>query len=319
MSLERSRTTLRRVVVLVIAFTIFATGAAAQTVGYPLTVTDDTGAELTLEAKPRRIVSLTMFSDEVLVDLVDHSRLIAVTNLSEDPAISNIVDGITDIPNRITFNVEVVVGLRPDLVIVANWSEADKVTQLRRAGVPVFLAATGLTVPDIRRKILTVATLVGESAAGRAMVAEMDRRLAAVREKVRTVPESRRRQVVDYAVWGTAQGAGSSWDEIIRHAGAVNAVGTLTADEWGQVPLSKEKLVELDPDILILPGWVYGDPEGAAAFYKQTINDPALGTLKAVKNEQVYQMPEGLKATTSQYIAEAVEYLAQLTYPELFD
>ena len=43
--------------------------------GYPLTVIDDSGAELTFEAPPQRIVSLTVFTDDVLVDIIDHDRI----------------------------------------------------------------------------------------------------------------------------------------------------------------------------------------------------------------------------------------------------
>ena len=124
--------------------------------------------------------------------------------------------------------------------------------------------------------------------------------------------------MMDYATWGSAQGAGSSWDEVIRRAGLINAVGEFAADEWGQVPLSKEKILELDPDLFVLPGWVYGDPGGAGAFYRQTVEDPALRGLLAVREGRVYQMPEGLKAATSQYIVDTVEHLARLAYPQVF-
>jgi iron complex transport system substrate-binding protein len=285
---------------------------------YPLEVEDDTGKKVRLERKPERIISLTSFTDDVLVDLVDHRRLIGVTNFSQDPAISNVVDKIADIPNRLTSNVEVILSLQPDLIFVANWSEADKVAQLLDAGVPVYLIATGLSVVVIQEKIRTIGLLVDAGQRAEAMIEQMDRRLAEVRRVVSSIPEEQRLTVMDYATWGSAQGTGSSWDEIIRRAGLINAVGEFSADEWGQVPVSKEKVLELDPDLLILPGWVYGDPGGADAFYRQTVEDPALKGLSALREGRVYQMSEGLKAATSQYIVEAVEHLARLAYPQAF-
>jgi iron complex transport system substrate-binding protein len=150
------------------------------------------------------------------------------------------------------------------------------------------------------------------------MIERMDRRLTAVREAVSSIPEDRRLTVMDYAVWGSAQGAGSSWDEVVRRAGLTNAVGELASDEYGQVPLSKEKILELDPDLLILPGWDYGDPGGADAFYGQIMEDPSLQGLSAVREGRVYRMPEGLKAATSHYIVDAIEFLARLAYPQAF-
>jgi iron complex transport system substrate-binding protein len=289
------------------------------TVSYPLEVADDTGKIVRLERKPRRIISLTSFTDDILVDLVDHRRLIGVTNFAENPAISNVADRIGDIPNRLTANVEVILSLRPDLLFVANWSEAGKVTQLRDAGVPVYLIATGLSVAAIQGKIKTIGLLVDAEQEAEAMIEEMDRRLAEVRRAVSSIPEMQRLTVMDYATWGSAQGTGSTWDEVIRRAGLVNAVGEFAADEWGQVPLSKEKILELDPDLLILPGWDYGDSGGADAFFRQTMEDPALRGLSAMREGRVAQMPEGLKAAASQYIVDAVEYLARLAYPRVFD
>ena len=285
---------------------------------YPIQVADDTGKTVRLERRPERIISLTSFTDDILLDLVDHRRLIGVTSFAEDPAISNVVDRIADIPNRLIANVEVILSLRPDLVFVADWTEAGKVTQIRAAGVPVYLIATGLSVPEIQGKIRTIGRLVDAVEQGQAMTEQMDRRLSEVRRLASSIPEDQRLTVMDYATWGSAQGVGSSWDEVIRRAGLINAVGGFSADEWGQVPLSKEKILELDPDLLILPGWEYGDDRGADAFYRQIVEDPALQGLSALREGRVYQMPAGLKSATSQYIVDAVEYLARLAYPQRF-
>ena len=68
----------------------------------------------------------------------------------------------------------------------------------------------------------------------------------------------------------------------------------------------------------MLPGWVYGNPRGADAFFAQVTGDPALRKLRAVRTGRVYQMPERLKSSTSQYIVDAVEWLARTAYPDLF-
>ena len=265
-----------------------------------------------------RIASLTLFTDEVLLELVDPSRLVAVTAFAADPAISNVAAKAVRVPRRLAMNVEVLVALKPDLLFAANWTEADKVRQLRDAGIPVYRMGTGLTVEGIKTKIARVGELVGEPVGAGRLLDAMDARLAAVERQLSKLPSGRRLSVVDYTVWGAAQGRGSSWDEIVRRAGLVNGVGGIAADEWGQVPLSKEKLLEIDPDILILPGWTYDDPGGAAAFFAKTTADPVLASLKAVRSGRAYRMPENLKTATSQYLVDAVEWLARTAYPELF-
>jgi iron complex transport system substrate-binding protein len=292
--------------------------APAGSVAYPLTVTDDGGSSVTIPSKPVRIVSITLFTDEILLELVDPSRLVAVTSFAADADVSNVSGKVAAIPNKLTLAVEPVLALKPDLVFVSSWSEADKVKQLRDAGLSVYLVGSGLTVAQIEEKIRAVARSVGEPERGDKVIAAMEARLADVRGRVGKVSVDKKLRVLDFAVWGSAQGKGSSWDEIVTAAGLVNAASSLQADQYGQVPLSKEKLVEIDPDILILPGWVYGDPKGAEAFFKQTVDDPALKDMKAIREKRAFQMPERLKSTVSQYIAEAVEYLAKVAYPELF-
>jgi iron complex transport system substrate-binding protein len=301
-----------------VAVALVALGAAAWAATYPLTVTDDGGTSVTVAAKPVRIASLTMFTDEVLLELVEPARLVAVTTFAADPAISNVTAKAESVPHKLAMNVEILVSLKPDLLFVANWTEAEKVKQLRDAGITVYLTRTGVTLDGIREKIARVGQLVGEPGKAAALLDGMDARLAAVEKRLAKVPADRRRSVVDYTVWGSAQGKGSSWDEIVRRAGLVNGVGNIAADDWGQVPLSKEKLLEIDPDILILPGWTYDNPKGAEAFFAKTTTDPVLKALKAVRDGRAYRMPESLKTATSQYLVDAVEWLARTVYPEQF-
>jgi iron complex transport system substrate-binding protein len=286
--------------------------------GYPLEARDDAGNRLVLPRRPQRIVSLTMFSDEVLLELVGPGRLAAVTSFAADPAVSNIAGRIAAIP-KLEFQAERILSLRPDLVIVANWSEAQAVSQLRAAGLPVYLSASAVSIEQIRGRIRDLARLIGEQQAGEELIARLDRRLAELERRLAAVPESRRLTVLDYSAWGAAMGRGSSWDEIVRRAGLRNAVGNLPVDGWGQVPLSKEKLIELDPDLLVLPGWVYGQEGGAEAFYTRVAADPALRNLKALRNRRLVRIPENLRATTSHYIVESIEFLARAAYPELWE
>jgi iron complex transport system substrate-binding protein len=292
--------------------------APGATAGYPLTVTDDAGSVVTLAAKPVRIASLTMFTDEVLLELVEPARLAAVTTFAADPAISNVVEKAKAVPQKLAMNVEILVAMKPDLLFVANWTEADKVKQLRDAGIPVYLTGTGVTVTQIEEKIARIGLLVGETAKAKKLTDAMNGRLAAVEKRLAAVTAAQRLSVVDYTVWGAAQGKGSSWDEIVRRAGLVNAVADIAADDWGQVPLSKENLLEIDPDLLILPGWTYDDPKGAEVFFAKTTTDPVLKALTAVKNGHAVMMPERLKTATSQYLVDAVEWLAKTAYPARF-
>ncbi len=294
-------------------------GFAQSTGAWPRTISDDMGATLKIAAKPQRIVSATLPTDEILLSLVARNRLAAVTGFAEDPAVSNVASQVLDVPVKLAqLNVEVVVSLKPDLVLVADWTDAASVKALRTAGLAVYQFKSPVTVKEIEDGIGRLGTAVGEEEAAKKLVQWMNGRLSAVAAKLAALPADKKLTVMDYNTWGTSMGAGSSWDEIVRLAGLKNAVANLTADQYGSVPLSKEKLLTLDPDILMVPSWVYGDPKGSDTFYTSIVADPALKSLKAVKQGRVHRMPENVKTATSQYIVFAVEDLARYAYPDLF-
>ncbi len=306
----------------VILLTLVATLVRVESVpaetSYPLTLKDDRGFPVTLTHKPMRIVSLTLPTDEILLSLVERRRIITVTSYAADPRVSNVASLAAGLPREPELNAEHVISLSPDLVLVANWSDSSGVSLLRSAGVPVFLTESGRTVEQIAEKIRRLALLTGDEEKGERIVADMQRRIAEVWKRVSPIPVSERKSILDYSVWGGAMGRGSTWDEVVRRAGLVNAVGSYTADQWGQVPLSREKILELDPDILALPGWVFGDPAAAEKFASEVLKDPALSQLKAVRKGNVLRIPGKFENTSSQYIAAAIEYLARAAYPGLF-
>lgn len=257
-------------------------------------------------------------TDEILIDLVGVERLVAVTTLAADPSISNVADRISAVPHRMALNVEQLVALSPDLLFVAEWSSADSVRQLRDAGIPVNTTAAPTDFAGIRETIRSIGRAVGEEGRAEALIAAMDGRLDAVVRAVAAVAPQRRLSVLDYSPGGTAFGRGSSWDEVVRSAGLVNAVASIESDAWGNVPLSQEKLISLDPDIVVLPGWAWGDPGGAESFHRGFVADPAFRGLRAVRDGRVMLADERHRLATSHHIVAAVEDLAAFAYPELF-
>ncbi|AFG38282.1 ABC transporter substrate-binding protein [Spirochaeta africana] len=281
-------------------------------------VTDDLGNTVHVPESPDSILSLSLFSDEVLQDILSPARFAAVHSLAVNPVYSNTAEKASQIDPVIEFNVEQIIDIYPDLVIAADWSEADKLDQLRQAGIPVYQVRTAVEPAGIRTAIRQLGELVGEPAAAAELIADFDRRKAALAEIVAAVPAEDRLQAMDYTTWGASAGTGTSWHTILELAGLDNAAAALKADDFGQVPLSKETLIELDPDILFLPGYVWGEPDGADAFYRQLRRDPAFADLQAIRNDRLYLFPERLKGTYSHYIIDAAEHAARTAYPQLF-
>ena len=67
-------------------------------------VTDDTGLTLQFSEKPKRIVSYSISTDEILLALVEPQRIIALSRMVDDPGVSSIVKEAKQIPNRVQGN-----------------------------------------------------------------------------------------------------------------------------------------------------------------------------------------------------------------------
>ncbi|MFY9268721.1 MAG: ABC transporter substrate-binding protein [Candidatus Manganitrophaceae bacterium] len=261
------------------------------------------------EKKPQRIVSLTLGSDEILLSLVDPKRIVAVTHLAVDPKVSHVAEASKAIPNRIQAGLEQVVALRPDRVITASYTPADVVNQLKEAGLPVERLEFFPSVDGIKQNIRAVGKAVGEEKRAEALVAEMERRLRQIAERV---AGSRRRTVLFYSPTGVVAGKGTTFDEIATLAGARNLAAV--AGIVGHQKISAERLIELDPEIILVSDWNPEEPD----FDRKVISDPALQSLSAVRNRRVVIVPEKNLSTVSQYIVNGVEEIARVIHPERF-
>lgn len=276
--------------------------------GFPLVLTDSSGTEVVIEKRPERIASVTLGTDEILLALVDKSRLVAVTQLSTDPAISNVAGQTDDIPVKIAnSNAEQIIGLQPDLVFVASYTTPEVVQQLRDAGLTVFVFSFVDSIEQMQENILTIGKVVGETEKAERLVADMDARLTAIAEKVAQVEE--RPTVLNYTPDGYTGGKGTSNDDIITRAGGRNLAAEAGIEGWQQISL--EKVVELNPDVILVSDWNPEDPE----FAKTLRNHAVLEQVTAVRENRVVAVPGKHLTTVAQYVVNGVEDVYRVLYP----
>jgi len=273
---------------------------------FNVTVTDGLGNEVTLNAKPMRIVSMTLATDEILLDLVGPERLAGITYLASDASLSNIADRpeLAQIPNVVQPNPgpEQIIAMEPDLVLVAAFTDAAVIEQLKQAGLPVFVMGFVSSVDSIKESILTIGELVGEPEKAQEMVDAMDARLDEITTAIGGV-EDEPPTVLYLSSDGWVAGAGTSLDDIIIRAGGVNAAADLV--DWNQV--SEEQIIQMNPDVVILSPFVTDE---------EFIDNPVFADLAAIQNGRVYVANDAHMSAASQYIVLGVEDMAQLLYPE---
>jgi iron complex transport system substrate-binding protein len=252
---------------------------------------------------PRRVASMNLTADEILVEILPAERLVAVTRLADEQGTSNIVGRVPASVARFPrADIERLVALAPDLVIVSEYTDADFLKLLERSGLRVYQMRGLDSMAGFRHAILDLGTAVGERASAERLLARYDATLGAVASRLRG---ARRPRVLYWANPHTA-GSGTAIGALIECAGGANAAAGLGLR--GIVPLDAERAFTADPDVVLVgTGW------GTA----QALRDhPLLSQMRAVKSGRVVELPTELLVALSHHAARACWTLAHELHPD---
>ena len=249
------------------------------------------------DALPKRIVSLNLCTDQILVDLVPRQRIAAVSHLAADPLVSAVAEKARGIPWT-RGEAEVVLSYAPDLVIAGEYTTPATVALLERLGLKVMKVPLASDIAGLRAVTYQIADAVGARDAADALLAEFDRRLRAV-----TVPHvPNMPTAVVYQVNGLAAGPGSLADSVLRAAGLRNLASELGLGPGGQLAL--EALVAKPPDLIILSGPV----DEYRAAIADNLRHPALAAI--MRAHASVTLPWRLWLCATPHLADAIERLA---------
>jgi iron complex transport system substrate-binding protein len=248
--------------------------------------------------KPRRIVSLNMCVDELVLRLAEPQNIASVTWLSRDPRNSNVAELAARIPVNHGL-AEEIIPLKPDLVIAGIYTARTAVAMLRRTGVPLSEVGVPTNLDDVRRQIRDVARLVGEPERGESVVGAMDQGLASLPPPSR----AKRPRAVVLNPNGVTVGKGTLVDEIMTRAGLTNVAAELAIDNYGQIPL--ETVVSSAVDVLILSAGRDGPP----ALATEILRHPVLSALS--DRTRLVVLPGRLWNCGGPAVVEAIERLMQ--------
>ena len=281
------------------------------------TVTDIEGTVVDFPSPPKRIVTLSMSTDETMLGLVEPQRMAAVNTLLDDPVSSNVTGLVKEIPQRIgNPTAEEIMALQPDLVVVPDWGDLTMVPSLREVGLKVIVCKGASNLAEIRETIELLAAAAGVPERGQKLRAMMDAKLAEIQEKVAKIPQTERKRVVLISLMSGYGGLGSSFDEACHYAGVINGRAELGIRDF-QV-MTKEQLVQIDPDILFLPTYNDHGKYDVEKFRREYLDDPSLQTMKAIRNEAFAEPFEGYIYNCSQDFVFGVQEIAYRVYGDDF-
>lgn len=281
-------------------------------------VTDLTGTKVTFPSKPKRILTFAMYTDQIVLGLVTSDHLVGINTLMDDPVLSNVVP----IAKRITKKIgdpgaEEVLSMKPDVVIVSDWTQAEKIQSMRDLGLKVVSVKSPETIQDAKEAVSQVAAAIGEPEKGKQLIGMMDKKLAEIREKTSKIKPEQRKNIVLLSLMTAYGGAGCAYDDACREANVVNGIAAAGLKTGQQ--LTKEMLIKINPDIMLMP--VYNDRGNydTQAFIDSYLKDPSLRTVKAVKEKQLIYPREQFIYNCSQDIVYCVQEIARVAYGEEFN
>lgn len=240
-----------------------ASGVAGFTVtrgpGGALSLVAADGDRLELQRPAQRVASMILLADEVLLELAPE-RLLTISKVSTNPLYSDVAEQLAALGRPSAERSEQLLALRPELVIAASYTAAERLDRLRALGLPVLVLRRFGTLRELRENIELIGLVIGREAQAAALLRRMDARIAAA---VARIPAGSRPRVVSHE-YGNVHGTGTSFDEVITLAGGINIAREHDLSGWPKV--SGEQVASWRPDAVVISA-PRGEAEAARAAY----------------------------------------------------
>ena len=279
-------------------------------------VVDDRGKVFNFTEPPKRMMTTSLAFQDILLEMVPVENFIATSISAADPNYSMTADISKKISNkyRPRVTVEQVLKYKPDLFLTTPLTNPEVSSTLEDMGVKVFMLNQADTYDDIKKSIVKLGKLVNENEKSVTILQKMEAGEKALAEKLSVIPKDKQKLVIQLTYSGTYGMLQNIFGMLCDLSHVKNGMAIMPVRS--SMPVSKEKIVELNPDVLFLPSWDAKGSQNSDTYFKQIIEDPAYKDLTCIKNNAIYKFPERYRYCTSHHILEGAEYMAKLVYPE---
>jgi iron complex transport system substrate-binding protein len=240
---------------------------------------------------------MNLCTDQMAMLVAAPGQLFSVSFLAADPVSSVLAPQA----GRYVVNhglAEEIFLMRPDLVLAGTYTAGATVDMLRRLGIRVEQFAPENSFDDIRASLQRMGDVLGQPQRAKDLVADLDRRLAAVK----TGGHDGMTAAISYANSYTS-GAGTLIDDVMTKAGLANIAAKFGYVGMERLPL--ELLVMSDPDLLVTADRDYSAP----ALAQQGFDHPAYRA-QAARSGAV-DLASRYTICGAPFTAEAVRLLSQ--------
>ncbi len=229
-----------------------------------------------LAAEGKRYISLAPSTTEILFSLGLDKEIVGVSSFCNYPPQAKSKDKIGTFSQP---NIEKILSLKPDYIFSTGLEQAQAVSQLKRLGLPIYVADP-VNMEELIATIIEIGAITGRQVQAQQLAQKIEDKVSEISLKVKSVPADKRPKVY-IEIWHdplTTAGQGSFVNDIISIAGGVN----IAFDTKRPYSIfSPEEVIKRDPDYIFL-AYMGQAPQ------KELEKRFGWQKIKAVKNKKVY-------------------------------
>ncbi|MCO7219354.1 ABC transporter substrate-binding protein [Klenkia sp. PcliD-1-E] len=277
-----------------------APSSSAADGAFPVTVTGDTG-ELTLDAAPERIVSMSASATETLFAIDAGDQVVAVDSTSTYPEQAPVTD-----LSAFTPNAEAIAGYEPDLVVISDDIDG-LAANLDTLGIPVLQLGAAEYLDDAYAQMTTLGDATGHRDEAEDLVQSTKDRIDAAVAAAGGAGGAGEGLSVYHELDPTGYSATRSTfvGGIYSLFGLAN-IADAAGQDTGYPQLSAEYVVDAAPDVVVLADTVCCGQD-AATFAAR----PAFDTIPAVRDGRVLAADDDVASRWGPRIADLAEQVSQ--------
>ena len=285
------------------------------------TIVDANNRTVVVKQPPQRIVALSPSFLELLQAVDGNVVGRAKTQIGKVPDFAKSADEVGYIFN---INVEKVVSLHPDMVIAYKGMHERYIKILESNNIPVVILNLK-SYEDVKDSLKILGKMMGRESKGQQVADSLD---AAIQKTVQKLPKAQRTVAIIHT---TNMGVTLEKDTSIAGCcakmlqlknivyGATKPVAGPMGSQPDMAPYSLEDLVEKNPQVIFITSM--GSKQDIENKLRSEVTDnPAWGAIEAVRNKQVFYLPDELfLLNPGLRYPEAIRLMASKLYPDLVE
>lgn len=214
---------------------------------------------------------------------------------------------------------ELIIGADPDIIIAGDILDISEIEELEnKIDIPIVVVTTGSSAvfdEDMYKSLEIIGKVVGKENRAEEVIRFMEDCKNELMDLTKDIPEEEKPSIY---IGGLSYKGAHGIESTSCNSPVLNTIGAKNAaDEIGKtgsVMIDKEKLIEWDPDILVI------DENGLALVKEDYEKNPEYyNSLSAVKNKKVYgQLPYVSYYNNIETAMADIYFLGKILYPDEF-